>query len=210
MCEGCRVGVFLKRELFIYPTDIHLLKLERMRMIDMARAWNHGKHGALKYSLRRLVNFSEKYGVPTLLNTPLFHPPASPVIPILWIVSNYTLQQSKGTKNNTNYNSARALQSVAAAFNIWTLAFSHPYTVCRYPDNRILVTPHLSPTYSLVVTLTRTGVQHRLGTETSPSVVLTLKHTLKHILFNQQYRAQQVTGGGGFSGSIAICIYQSC
>jgi hypothetical protein len=37
ICEGCTVRVFLKRELFDRLTDIHLLKLERMRMIDMSR-----------------------------------------------------------------------------------------------------------------------------------------------------------------------------
>jgi hypothetical protein len=61
---------------------------------------HHSTHSYLKYSLRRLVTFSETYGVPTLLDTPLLHPPASPVISILWTVSHYTLQQSKRTKNN--------------------------------------------------------------------------------------------------------------
>jgi hypothetical protein len=201
-CEGCTVRVFLKRELFACLTDIHLLKLKRMGMIDMANAWSHGTLSGIMYSLRRLTTFSEKYGVPTLLGTPLIHPPASPVIPILWTVSDYTLQQPKRTKNNVTYNSARALQSAAAAFNSWTLALSNPDTMYRSPYNRILGATHFSPTDSLVATLTNAGMRRRLGTDTGPSVAL----TLKHILFNQESRAQQVTGN---PDSVAAWQYAS-
>jgi hypothetical protein len=102
----------------------------------MTHAWSLGTHGALTYSFRRLVTLSEKYGVPTLLNIPLIHPPASPLIPNLWTVSYYTLQQSKRTKNSSTCNSARALQSAAATFNSWTLALAHPDTIHKSPDNR--------------------------------------------------------------------------
>jgi hypothetical protein len=47
ICEGCTVRVFLKRELFTCLKDIHLLKLECTRMIDMAHAWSHGTYSGL-------------------------------------------------------------------------------------------------------------------------------------------------------------------
>jgi hypothetical protein len=63
---------FFSRENFLSaPPDIHLFKLEDMMMIDMDHAWYHGTRSDFKYYLRRLVTFSEKYSVPTLLNTPL-------------------------------------------------------------------------------------------------------------------------------------------
>jgi hypothetical protein len=154
------------------------------------------------YYMRRLTTFGEKYGVPTLLDTHLLHRPASPVIPILWTVSDYTLQQPKRTKNNVTYNSARALQSAASAFNSWTLVLSNPDTMYRSPDNRILGGPRLGPTDSLVATLTNAGMRRRLGTETRPSVAL----PLQHILFNQEFRAQQVTGN---PDSVAAWQYAS-
>jgi hypothetical protein len=180
--------VFLKSELFACLTDIHLLKLERMMMIDLAYDWIHGMRSGLMYSLRRLTTFNEKYGVPTLVGTPLIHPPASSMIPILWTVSDYTPQQSKRTKNNITHNSARALQSAAEAFNSWTIALSNPDTMYRSPHKLILGAPRLSPTDSLVATLINAGM--RRHKETRPSVAL----TMKHIIFNKEFWAQQVTG----------------
>jgi hypothetical protein len=159
-------------------------------MIDLAYAWSHGTRSGLIDHLRCLAIFSDKYGVPNLLDIPLLHPPEIPVIPILWTVSDYTLQQPKRTKNNITYDSDRALQSATAAFNIWTLALAKPDIKNRSPYNRILGAPRLSPTYSLVDTLTNMGMRRRLGLETRPSVAL----TLKHILFNQQFLVHQITG----------------
>jgi hypothetical protein len=164
ICEGCTVRVLLRRELIICPTDIYLLKLERVRMFDMAYAWIHGTHGALTYYLRCLVTFSDKYGVPTLLNTPLIKPPAIPVIPIQWTVSAYTLQQYKRTKNTITYNSARALQSKADDFKSWTLALAHPDTMYKSPNNRMSPPPPLTRTYYLMANLTNTGMRRHLGT----------------------------------------------
>jgi hypothetical protein len=135
--DGCTVRVFLKRELFVCPKYLHLLKLERMRMIDMAHAWSHGTHIALMCYLRLLANLSDTYGVSTLLDTPLLRPPSGPMIPNLWTVSDYTLQKSKRTKNNINYNSVMVLLSEAAAFNSWTLALAHPDTMYISSDNLI-------------------------------------------------------------------------
>jgi hypothetical protein len=51
--------------------------------------------------------------------------------------------------------------------------------------------PNISPTNSLMATLTNAGMRRRLGMETCPTVALNLKHIMS---FNQQFRAQQVTG----------------
>jgi hypothetical protein len=117
-------------------------------------------------------------------------PPASQVIPILWTVSDYTLQQSKSTKNNITYNSARALQSAPVAFNTYTLALAHPDTMYTSPDNFIRGAARLSPIDSIMANLTSLGMRRHIGIGTCLSVAL----TLKHILFNQQFQEQQITG----------------
>jgi hypothetical protein len=169
----------------------------------MAHTWSHGTHGTLKYSLRRLVTFSEKYDVPTLLNTPLLHPPASPVIPILWIISHYPLQQSKRTKNNIPYNSTRALQSAAAAFNSWTLALAHPYTMYNSPNSCI-------PPYQSHIFSGGNPNQRRDAVPSWDGNPSSRRAHFKTYFIQLTNSGTASYWGPRFNGSMSICLCQLC
>jgi hypothetical protein len=64
--------------------DIQLLMLERMRLIDMAHAWDSSTLQRKARYLGRLSNFGHKYGIDHFPKAPIAHPPLSAVIPLLW------------------------------------------------------------------------------------------------------------------------------
>jgi hypothetical protein len=102
-------------------------------MIDMAHAWSHGTYGDIKYYLQRLVTFREKCGVPAPLNTPLVHSPASPIIPILLTVSDYTLQQSKRTKKQHHLQLCQSLTVGIRRFQQLAPGFDAPIHHVQIP-----------------------------------------------------------------------------
>ena len=153
ICEGCVVRANLDRELINCESDNHLLGLERMRNIDTARYWSKGTLTATQRHVRKLHSFAEDYSIPGFCRDPdISHPPVSPVIPIMWAVSEYTLQTSRKTKDPITYNTARALQSSASAYFAWTALLSNPDAVFKDGDGRIrgsnlFVTHRLHPRY---------------------------------------------------------------
>jgi len=191
ICEACVVRANIDRELIDCSSDHHLLGLERMRNIDAARYWSKGTLTATQRHVRKLHNFAETYSIPGFCRNPdISQPPVTPVVPIMWAISEYTLQTSRKTKEPITYNSARALQSSASAYYAWTALLSNPDAVYRDGDGRIRGTSHLSPTDSILATFTNRGMRRRLGTQSKPSIAL--QH--RHIAFNQQFRANQYHG----------------
>ena len=67
ICELCTTRTQLGRELdALSPEDILLLKLERMRMIDVAHAWAPTTLQNACRSLRRTNNFFSSHNIPSL------------------------------------------------------------------------------------------------------------------------------------------------
>jgi hypothetical protein len=59
-------------------------------------------------------------------------------------------------------------------------------------DNNVIGASHLSPTYSVIVTLGNKGMRRRLGIESKPPVSL----RYSHVAFNQEFRGRQYDGCG--------------
>jgi len=162
-----------------------------MRNIDAARYWSKGTLTGTKRQIKRLHDFASTHTIPGLCQDPdISHPPVSPVIPIMWAVSEYTLQTSRRTREKITYNTARALQSSASAYFAWSSLLAHPEAVFWDGDGRVRGSQQLSPTDSLLATFTNRGMRRRLGTQSKPSIAL--QH--RHIVFNQQFRANQYHG----------------
>jgi hypothetical protein len=81
VCEACTVHAVLHRELTRTTRDHTLLMLERMRMIDVASAWDPKTLAVYQSHLRQLQRFELFYGVSTLCPTPLERPPVQRQFP---------------------------------------------------------------------------------------------------------------------------------
>jgi hypothetical protein len=192
ICEACTSRAALGRELTWTSGDIQLLMLERMRLIDMAHAWASSTlQGTARY-LGRLSNFGQKYGIDFFPKAPITQPPRSAVIPLLWDFLEYILQTSRKTGEGIKYNTARSLQSAASAYHLWEKILQFPGHMYRDRDNNAIGASHLSPTYSVIVTLSNKGMRRRLGTESIPPVAL----QYINVAFNQEFRGRQYDGCG--------------
>jgi hypothetical protein len=118
ICESCTIRVVLRCELTWMSSDIHLLMLERTRLIDMTHAWASSTLQGTARHLGWLSNFGPKYGIDLFPAAPITQPPRSAVIPLLWGVLEYTLQTSWKTGEGIKYNNARSLQSAASAYHL--------------------------------------------------------------------------------------------
>jgi hypothetical protein len=94
-CEACQVRAVLDRELRTTAEDIHLLRLERMRMLDTMNRLAEGSMRTYKYPLRRVQTFETRFGVRILRPTLMAKPSTSPCIPLMWAQLDHTLRPGK-------------------------------------------------------------------------------------------------------------------
>jgi hypothetical protein len=174
--RSCTVRAVLGWELTWTSVDIKLLMLECMRLVDMAHAWASSTLQGTARHLGRLSNFGQKYGVDLSPKPPITQPPRSAVIPLLWAVLEYTLQTSRKTGEGIKYNTARSLQSAASAYHLWDKMLQFPGHMYRDRDNNVIGASHLSPTDSVIATLSNKCMMRRLGTESRPPVALRYSH----------------------------------
>eukprot|EP00957_Ditylum_brightwellii_P164205 12501968-Ditylum_brightwellii.AAC.2 len=95
VCEACTVQAELGCKLRCTIPDVHLLQLERMRIIDCAHAW-----------------------APTLEPLQLKAPPCNPSIPLVWAMQDYalTLPSPAAGKQHLQFNTIHGLRSAAAYY----------------------------------------------------------------------------------------------
>jgi hypothetical protein len=153
ICEACTARAVLGRELTWTSGDMQLLMLERMRLIDMAHAWASSTLQGSERFIGRLSNFGQKYGIELSPKAPITQPPRSAVIPLLWVVLEYTLQTFRKTGEGIKYNTARSLQLAASAYHLWEKMLQFPGHVYRDRDNNVIGASHLSPTDSVIANL---------------------------------------------------------
>jgi hypothetical protein len=181
ICEACTVRTALTRELLCTPTDIALVMLERMRLIDVVHAWSQGTHKQYQLRLQQLRRFEGTFGVNILRATPLIAPPTSTAITIMWAQQLYALQPTRrrtdGTPTtNVKYNTVRGLRSAAAQFYRLDLQIAYPQQAFIDSSARAMIAKGCSPTDELSYTLMSTGMSRRLGDESNPSVALLDQH----------------------------------
>ena len=81
-CEKCTVRAVVVRELSL-SSDVDLLCFERMRLIDMARAWAVSTHVKYQQKLTAICHFEATYSFTFLQSTPLSSPPGTADIPLM-------------------------------------------------------------------------------------------------------------------------------
>lgn len=176
-CEACQVRAILGRELRYCPKDIHLLRLERMRLLDTIHHLSESSWKTYKYPLRRIQEFETYFGVDILSPTPIQTPPRSACIPLMWAQLNYTLRESRTPGERVKYSSSRMLRSAASAFYEWDLLMSRPEQVMKLgKGDQSWVTPYVRPTDELGYSLFSSGMQRRMGDVSKKSFALQYKH----------------------------------
>ena len=180
ICELCTVRAVLQRELH-GARDIHLLCLERMRLLDMAHYWSKGTHVAYQPKLRVMRGFGDFYGIPGMLRTTkLKRPPVTDDIPLLWCQEAYSLREPGRRRARMNelfisYDAVRQLRSAASQFYAWDLLVSKPSAAFMNRERRVIALPCRS-TDSLSYSLHAHGMKTRIGTQSHPSIPLRDRH----------------------------------
>jgi hypothetical protein len=175
ICEACQVRAILQRELRFTAPDVHLLRLERMRILDTMNRLAEGSHRAYKYSIRRLQRFELQYEVRILRPTPLLAPSRSSCVPLMWAQLNHTLQPGKEAGSRVALSSARQSRSAVASYYTWDLAMSRPERATAAGSGTQLAL-HVLPTEELCYTHFSAGLRRRMGTSATKSTALRFQH----------------------------------
>ena len=181
----------LDRELQPHPRDLGLLRLERMRTLDLANAWAPSTLRQYGSKLAYLRRFQAHFpGVHILPPPELSEPPRGPAIPLAWAALAYSLRPSPTPGRDTvSFGATRQLRS-AVGWHSTVLALictPQDYTVDK--DGQQWPTTG-APHQTMVLTQFTKGMEGRIGTDAAPSWALRDRHIRyfdRH--FDMQYRA---------------------
>lgn len=183
ICESCTVRSFTRRELN-RRSDMHLLALERMRMLDIAHSWAPGTYAAYQPYLQAVSRFQQKYQVPILKVPTLSAPPANPVIPLMWCHESYGLRQGRrrsgdsaeeSHENRVKFATVRQLRSAVAQWETMVAVTARPGTG-HFDQSKRLVHQACRGTDTASFTLFARGLAARTGTDARPSKSLLHQH----------------------------------
>lgn len=189
ICELCTVRAVLGREVS-RQSDIELLRLERMRVIDMANAWASGTHTQYQSKLSSIRSFELFHDFPILQRSSLSRPPDSIDIPLMWIQESYSLRPSSRADDSlVSFATVRSLRSAASQFLGWEMMVSSPLSTFIDQQQRVLHQP-CRATDSYSFTLFTKGISGRLGTDSQPATALLFRHVFfMDSYFLANYRA---------------------
>lgn len=189
ICELCTVRANVGRELHC-PTDVDLLRFERMRVIDMANAWAHGTHKVYQQKLAVIRGFQLDHQFSFLGLPPLPTPPISVDIPLMWIHESYSLRtSSKHNDTTVAFATIRHLRSAASQLLGWEMLVRDPSSTFQDTQQNVIQLP-CRPTDSYSFTLFTKGMSGRLGTASSPATPLLFRHVLyMDRTFNANYKS---------------------
>jgi hypothetical protein len=168
VCEACQVRSILGRELRYVAKDVHLLTLERMRILDTMNRLAEGSHKTYKSPILRIQRFESLYQVRILRPTFLDAPSRSACIPLMWAQLAHTLQPGRAEGSRVKFSSARQSRSAVSAFYMWDLAMSRPeQAIAAGQGSHVAL--HVLPTEELCYTHFSAGLRRRMGDSSKKS-----------------------------------------
>ena len=179
VCESCTVRATLDRELNS-TLDLHLLRLERMSLIDKAWYLAEGTHRSYQVKLDQIVRFEHTYGVPILRPSKLTRPATGPDVPLMWCQEAYSIKPSTLKRNadadlTLSFTTIRQFRAALGHYQLFDMATSNP-TGAYFNRSRQVVLSAGRATDSISFTLHAAGLQARLGSHTRPSLPLLDRH----------------------------------
>lgn len=196
ICECCTVRQVLSRELGA-PGDLWLLKLERMRILDVAHAWASGTYKTYKGKLDYLSRFQQSHPGMRLMGVgKAFSPPCPRSIPLMWAELDYSVRGNrKGNKEHgVAFGTVRQLRS--AASHHWGLGWliTRAGEVVLDPKSDQLRVDEVRASDEATMTYFSRGLSARIGTSSKPAVPLLDRHVLA---LDGTLEAQYAASGGG-------------
>jgi hypothetical protein len=179
ICEACQVRTELKRELQRSSTDLCLLMLERMRMVDSLNSWAKKTLRSYGPYLRYLRRFGGHFGVHPLQPSSLKTPPCSPAVSLQWAELYYSLRTTKGRDGELRrigFNTTRQIQSAAAMYYALDMQNAYPRQVLRDRSGRGLVHEYVSPCTETSMSFATKGMARRMGTASEKSWAISHVH----------------------------------
>ena len=177
VCEACTVRSVLERELRT-ATDIQLMTLERMRVLDIAHSWAPGSYRTYRPYLRAVQRFEKAWGVGILQTSVLRVPPSDPVITLMWCHEAYGLRTGRrtgSTEQQVTFSTVRQLRAAVAQWETWNTLITDPGNH-YFDQNRRLLKQECRPTDDAAFTAFAKGLSIRTGTESNPSKSLLFRH----------------------------------
>lgn len=177
ICEACTVRSVTGRE--VTSSDIHLLVLERIRMIDIAWTWARGTHRAYQTQFNKIRKFENEFDVPVLVPHRPKRPPSSRDIPLMWCIEANTVRSVRHVSRGNSlgpisFGAVRQVRSAASQYYQWDAAITNPSSYLTR-DGRLLY-QQCRPTDNLSMTMFARGLAKRLGTDVTPSKALLERH----------------------------------
>ena len=155
ICEACSVRSVLLRELRPNNEDLTLMKLERMRMIDLACSLASKTLDQYNYYLRRIQVFESQFKIDVLRDIILDHPPGRKLLPALWCQQWFAIQRprrgryAKVEEGQMTFGSARDFRSALGFHHLWGISLRHPGLVTSTVDIRGGLMGDLTPNESV-------------------------------------------------------------
>ena len=176
VCESCTVRAVLNRELG-GPGDLALLRLERVRILDIANSWAENSHRTYKTYLNYMTRFEQRHPGLELVSRPeMSSPPVTGAIGLAWAELQYSLRPGNSKhRDRVAFGTVRMLRSAVAWHNTVSAVISS--TGIRYEARTRRITgTHLCPTDEAMMTRFTEGMRRRLGDDPRPSYALLFRH----------------------------------
>ena len=178
ICECCTVRRVIGRELG-QQGDLHLLRLERMRLLDLANAWSKNTHAAYRVKLSFLARLESGHPGLQLLRKPTMkRPPVSPSLPLAWAELAYSTRRVPATNLPVSYGTVRQIRSAYTWYHTTLKLLEEAPQVWYNEKERKLTDVGVEPGQDAMMLLTTRGLQARIGTDSTPSKPLLNRHVL--------------------------------
>ena len=186
ICECCTVRGILERELGS-PGDRCLLRLERMRILDVANSWSEGTYKAYSSKLKYIRQFEGLHpGLNVLSQEDPLAPPRTEAIAIAWAELLYSLRESNRPDRDTvSFGTIRQLRSAVG----WdhTVAALTGGTGLLYDERtKRLARAEVGATHEAILTRFTEGLKRRVGDDPRPSYALLERHVRAADIFCQE------------------------
>lgn len=191
ICECCTVRAHVQREL-TKPSDKVLLRLERVRVLDVANSWSAGTHKVYGPKLMAIRHFEQQHpGVSILADPHLEAPPTSPSIPLAWVEAATSIRKSNmPTRDTVAYGTIRQLRSAVGWHHTVAALVSAAGEVTYDERTKRLISNEGLSVQDAAITRYTKGLRERIGDNPEPSWALLDRHVRAFdAYFDRQYRS---------------------
>ena len=177
ICEACTVRMVLCRELHT-TTDITLLMLERVSILDRLWSVNPGTFSGYQSNLKRITQFEMDFDLHQKILQPAqpVYPPHGPTIPLMWCQELYSLRPSSKRRDKLSqitvtFEAIRKMRTAVSHYAMWD-AMVTQLKPCYFNNNKQMIQQECRFTGMLPFQMHALGMSTQIGTQMFPSLPL--------------------------------------